>query len=75
MLEEQYEKLDGGEDLRVGAELVGGGCAIDHVVRAPLVDEQILQRNRRAHDVLCERFASLRGAGREADRCVQAYAN
>jgi len=29
----------------------------------PLVDEQFLERDRRADDVLCERLASLRGAG------------
>jgi hypothetical protein len=87
VLEELDKKLYRGEELRVGVEIVGVACAIDHGVRASLVDEQILEGDRRANasrraapccrprDVLCERFASLRGAGREVDRCVDAYAN
>jgi hypothetical protein len=70
VLEDLDQKLDGGEDLHVGVEIVAVGSAIDHGVRAPLVDEQFLERDRRADDVLCERLASLRGAGRNADRCV-----
>jgi hypothetical protein len=38
VLEELDEKLDGGEGLRVGVEIVAGGCAIDHGVRASLED-------------------------------------
>ena len=70
VLEELDEKLDGGEGLRVGKETVGLGCATDHGVRASLVDEQILQRHRGAHNVLGERFACFRGAGGNEDRCV-----
>jgi hypothetical protein len=70
VLEELDEKLYRGEELRVGVEVVGVGSAIDHGIRAPLVEEQMLEGDRRANDVLCERFASLRGAGREVDRCV-----
>jgi len=62
------EKLHRGEELHVGVEIIGVGSAIDHGVRAPLVEEQMLKGDRWAHDVLCEGFASLRGAGREADR-------
>jgi len=75
VLEELDEKLYRGEELRVGVEIVGVGSAIDHGIRAPLVEEQMLEGDRRANDVLCERFASLRGAGREVDRCVETYAN
>jgi hypothetical protein len=76
VLEELDEKLYRGEELRVGVEIVGVGSAIDHGIRAPLVEEQMLEGDRRANasrrsttccrprDVLCERFASLRGAGR-----------
>jgi hypothetical protein len=70
VLEELDEKLYRGEELRVGVEVVGVGSAIDHGIRAPLVEEQMLEGDRRANDVLCERFANLRGAGREVDRCV-----
>jgi len=74
VLEDLDQKLDGGEDLRVGVEIVGVGSAIDYGIRAPLVDEQFLQRDRGAHDVLGERFASLGGAGWNAGRCVHAEA-
>ena len=70
MLEELDEKLHRGEGLRVGTEIVGVGCATDHGVRASLVQEQILQRQRGAHNVLGKRFACFRGASGNADRCV-----
>jgi hypothetical protein len=72
VLEELDEKLYRGEGLRVGVETVGVGSAIDHGIRAPLVEEQMLEGDRWANDVLCEGFASLRAAGREVDRCVDA---
>ena len=53
-----------------GMEIVGIGCATDHGVGASLVDEQILQRHRGAHNVLGERFACFRGASGNEDRCV-----
>ena len=46
MLEELDQKLDGGEDFRVGVEVVAVGSALDHGIRAPLVDEQFLKRSR-----------------------------
>jgi hypothetical protein len=46
VLEELDQKLDGGEDHRVGVEIVGVGSAIDHGIRAPLVEEQFLERDR-----------------------------
>ena len=75
MLDELDEKLYRGEELRVGVEVVGVGSALDHGIRAPLVDEQFLERDRGAHDVLSQRFASLGGTRRDTDRCVHAYAN
>ena len=47
VLEDLDQKLDGGEDLHVGVEIVAAGSVIDHGVRAPLVDEQFLERDRR----------------------------
>ena len=70
MLEDFDQKIDGGEDLHVGVEIVVAGSAIDYGVRAARVDEQFLQGDRRANDVVCERLASLSGASRNADRCV-----
>jgi hypothetical protein len=74
VLQELDEKLDGGEDLRVGSEVVGVRRAIDDGVRASLVDEQVLEGDRgpdasrmaapccRPRDVLSERLACFRGA-------------
>ncbi len=59
-----------GKTFVSGVEIVAVGSAIDHGVRAHLVDEQFLERDRRTDDVLCERLASLRGDGRNVDRCV-----
>jgi len=70
VLEELDEKLHRGEGLRVGTEIVGVGCATDHGVRASLVQEQILQRHRGAHNVSGERFACFRGASGNEDRRV-----
>ena len=52
MLENLDKRLDGGEDLRVGVEIVAVRSAIDDGVRASLVHEQFLQRDRRADEVL-----------------------
>jgi len=57
VLEDLDQELDGGEDLGVGAEIVVVGSAIDYGVRASLLHEQILERDRGAHDVLGQRFA------------------
>jgi hypothetical protein len=46
VLQELDEKLDGGEDLRVGSEVVGVRRAINDGVRASLVDEQVLEGDR-----------------------------
>jgi hypothetical protein len=42
------ESFQRGEELRVGVEIVGVGCAIEHRVRAPLLDEQMLEGDRLA---------------------------
>jgi len=67
VLEELDKKLDGGEDLRVGVEVVAVGSALDHAIRASLLHEQFLERDRGAHDVLSQRFASLGGTRRDTD--------
>jgi len=49
VLEDIDKKLDGGEDLCVGAEIVGVACAISHGVCAPLLDEKTLEGDRRTN--------------------------
>jgi len=45
VLENLDKKRDGGENLGVGPDEVGGGGAIDDGVCASLVDEQVAQRD------------------------------
>jgi hypothetical protein len=72
VLEELDEKLYRGEELRVGVEIVGVGSAIDHGIRAPLVEEQMLEGDRRAN---ASRRSTTCCRPRDADRCVNCYAN
>ena len=62
-LEDLDQKPDSREDLAVGLEVVGVGCAVEHGICCTLVDERILERDRRAHSVPGERLAGLGGAG------------
>jgi len=61
VLEDFDQKLRGGEDLRIGAEIVVERSAIDDRIRASLVHEKLLQGDGRTDNVLGERFAGLGG--------------
>jgi hypothetical protein len=75
VLEYLDKKLDGGEDLCIGLEVVAVGSAISNGVSASFVHEELLQGEGRANasrraapccrpgDVLGERLASLGRVG------------
>ena len=68
MLQDFGQESDGREELGVGLEEVRIRRAINDSVRASLVDEQVLQRNGGADDVLSECLSRSGGGGGDTDR-------
>ncbi len=74
VLQDLGDKLGGGEDFGVGAEVVVVGGMVDDGIRASLVHEKLLQREGRPYDVLRERLAGLEGTRGDADGSVNGEA-